>query len=309
MDDLRFSYAVVSSGLILLGFFWNNLTGFTWQYIALILSIFFANVFTFVINDFYDAEQDSLDPVKRARNMFCSPETSQLGKGVLYASLGLSIFFGGIVSPPILIIILLFNILGFVYSAPPIKLRSRRYWDWIFVFLWKGLIISAGYIYFFGIERFAGNFFIYGTLAIILLFSLIGQLDNQIRDFTVDKTNNSFHTVQHLGYGTAIILKRSLLVLFFTFSFVFCYFFELYITMILILLNGSLYYFVPSDKHHIVPDFANQWVVVLFLEHALPFFSYRQQILFSAWIVVMVALAVLHVKRKSLFEKDARLME
>ena len=42
LDDLRLSYAVVATGLILLGFFWNNLVGFNWRYVVLILSAFFA---------------------------------------------------------------------------------------------------------------------------------------------------------------------------------------------------------------------------------------------------------------------------
>lgn len=300
--DLRLSYAVVSSSLVLLGFFWNNLQDFSGMFIILVMSIFFANVFIFIVNDFYDESQDSHDPAKRIRNVFCSPETNLLGKLVLYSSLSLSLFFGGLVSIPILLIIITFNILAFFYSAPPIKLRGRPYWDWIFVFLWKGLVIASGFVYFFGTNILAGNLFIYSTLVIILLFSLIAQLDNQVRDFTVDKINKSRHTVQLLGYGVSQVLKKILLVLFFTFSFVICYYFNLYITIALIFINSSLYNFVHPTKHHIVPDFALMWIVVLFMEYSVEFFSFRQQLLFSAWIVTMVNLTILHVKRTTLFE-------
>ena len=49
--DLRLSYSVISTGLVLVGFFWNNLEGFTLNYIALIVGVFLANVFIFIIND------------------------------------------------------------------------------------------------------------------------------------------------------------------------------------------------------------------------------------------------------------------
>ncbi|MFQ5891183.1 MAG: UbiA family prenyltransferase, partial [Candidatus Methanofastidiosia archaeon] len=278
MIDLRLDYAAVSTGLVLLGFFWNNLAGFTWQYVALIVGIFFANVFIFVVNDFYDASYDFKDPVKRARNLFCSSDTKQLGKVVLYTSLGMSLFFGGIVSLQVLLIIVLFNFLAFSYSAPPIKLRNRPYWDWIFVFLWKGLIISAGYVYFFGINLFAGNFFIYGILTIILLHSLISQLDNQLRDFEVDKANNTGHSAQRLGYRASSFLKLIMLIIFFGFSFIFCYLLDLYITMTLILLNISFFYFVNPKKYSHVFDLAVIWIAALFYEHFMALFSYRQQL-------------------------------
>ena len=153
LKDLRFNYAVVSSGLILFGFFWNNLEGFDWQYVALIMSIFLANVFGYVVNDFYDSAHDFKEPVKKTRNLFCSSNTKRLGKAVLYVSLSSSLLFSAAVSPHILLIIVLFDFLAFFYSAPPIRLRNRLYWDWIFVFLWKGVIIFAGYYHFFGNYR------------------------------------------------------------------------------------------------------------------------------------------------------------
>jgi len=305
--DLRLSYAVVATGLILLGFFWNKLDGFSLRYVALIVSVFLANVFIFVVNDFYDAADDAKDPVKRARNLFCSADMQSLGKLILYASLGFSLLLGGVVSIPVFVIVVLLNFLGFSYSAPPIKLRDRLYWDWIFVFLWKGLVIAAGYVYFFGIGLVSEDNFIYGSLLLVLLYSLISQMDNQIRDFVVDKNNLTNHSVQRLGYKTASRIKRFFLTLFFGFSLVFSYVLGLYITMVLIVINISLYYFVSPSKHSYVLDFANQWVVVLFLEHFMGYYSFRQQLLFVTWIVVMIGLAVFHVKRTNLFRDETQL--
>jgi len=270
--DLRLNYAVVSSGLILLGFFWNNLNGFDWQYMALIVSTFFANVFGFVVNDFYDSTHDFKEYVKKTRNLFCSSNTKRLGKVVLYVSLSLSLLFSVVVSPNIFLIIVLFDFLAFFYSAPPIRLRNRLYWDWIFVFLWKGIIIFAGYIYFSGIILPRGPFML-GVLTMVLLSSLINQIDNQIRDFEVDKMTNTDNSVQQLGSHNASSINHILLVLFYTFSFVFCYFLGLYVTMLLILLNVSLYCFVNPSKYGYVIKFTGIWIVVLFLEHFMIYFS------------------------------------
>jgi len=300
LKDLRLNYAVVSSGLILLGFFWNKLEGFDWQYVALIVSIFYANLFGYVINDFYDAIYDDQEYGKKLRNLFCSSTTKRLGKIVLYASLSLSLLFGGIVSPQIFIIIVLFNILAFCYSAPPFKLRNRLYWDWLFIFLWKGLIIFTGYFYFFGLI-FPSDFFIGGTLMMVLLLSLISQIDNQLRDFKTDKITNADNTVQRLGTYNASSINWFLIGLFYTFSFVFCFLLGHYVTMLLILLNVIPYFFVNSSQYGNMIQFTNIWIVVLFLEHFMGYFSYTQQLLSYVWIVVMGGIALRHVKRTGLF--------
>ena len=220
---LRFNYAVISSGLVLFGFFWNNFEGFDWKYVALIISFFFANVFGFVVNDFYDSSSDSEGYSKQKRNIFCFNNTRRLGKTVLYASLVLSLLLGGLVSTSMFVIIVLFDILALSYSAPPVKLRNRPYWDWIFVFLWKGLIIFAGYSYFFGI-RFPKEPFMLVTLGIVLLPSLISQINNQIRDFEIDKITNANNSVQNLGLHNALGINRVLKISFYVFSFVLsCY--------------------------------------------------------------------------------------
>lgn len=302
MTDLRFSYAVVSSGLILVGFFWNNLQGFSLLYTMLITSVFCANVFMFVVNDFYDASDDAKDLAKRERNVFCSLDNENVGKIILGTSLVLSLGLSLGVSFPIFGIVVLFDLLAFFYSAPPIKLRNRAYWDWIFVFLWKGMIIAASYLYFFGTDLSAFTPFMGGTLIIIMLFSWIGQLENQIRDFEVDRLNNSGHSAQRLGQKASSLLKHFLLVSFFGFSLVFCYLFGLYISIVLISVNILLFFLVNPIKHSIVLELTNIWVVILFLEHFVGIYSYQQQLLFSAWIVAMAILAVIHAKRYSLFE-------
>jgi 4-hydroxybenzoate polyprenyltransferase len=299
MIDLRFNYAVVSSGLILVGFFWNNLYGFSLHYVLLIVSIFCANVFMFVVNDYYDALHDALDPVKYQRNVFCSPTKKNIGTLVLLLSVGLSLLLSLLVSIPVFIIVVLFDLLAISYSAPHIKLRNRMYWDWIFVFLWKGLIIVASYIYFFGTDVSQLTPFMFGTVFIIMLFSWISQLENQIRDFEVDKLSNSNHSTQQLGHQVSTRLQKVLLILFFVFSALFCYYMHLYITMGLIAVGIVLYYLVTIIKKSVVIELINICIVVLFLEHFMGSYNYHQQLLFSGWTIAMVLLAIIHVKRNN----------
>ncbi|MBU7043754.1 MAG: UbiA family prenyltransferase [Theionarchaea archaeon] len=304
MIDLRFNYAVISTGLILVGFFWNNLYGFSLEYVMLIVSIFCANVFMFVVNDYYDAVHDALDPVKYERNVFCSSHDSRTGKIILFSSLGLSLLLSFFVSIPIFMIVVFFNLLAISYSAPGIKLRNRIYWDWIFVFLWKGLIIIASYVYFFGMNFSRLTPFMYGTVFIIMLFSWISQLENQIRDFEVDKLSNSNHSAQQLGHKMSSYLQHILLLSFFIFSGVFCLYMDLYITIGLIAASIILYYFVTVIQKPVVMELINIWIVVLFLEHFMDTYNYQQQILFSGWIIAMIMVAIIHVKRNNSFSSD-----
>ncbi|MBU6997909.1 MAG: UbiA family prenyltransferase [Theionarchaea archaeon] len=303
LEDLRFDYAVVSSALILVGFFWNHLQGFSWQVVILVVSVFCGNVFMFVVNDYFDAPHDLRDPTKGTRNVFCSERYRQFGIAVLYTSSGVSLALAASITWAVFVPILLLNVLALLYSAPPVRLRDRMYWDWIFVFFWKGLIIAASYLYFLGV-RFTTEPFVWGSLFILLLISLHGQMDNQIRDFHVDKVSSASHTVQKLGRNTSHILKVMLLVFFFGFSILFCSFFNLYVTAALICANLSLYYFAHPEKYSHVMDFAHIWIIVMFLEHFMGNFSPQQHVLFSGWIVIMTGLALVHVKRTNLFNSE-----
>ncbi len=299
--NLRFSNAAVNTGLVLSGLFWNNMTGFDLRYLVLIFSMFFGNVFAFIVNDYYDVSADIEDPVKRVRNVFCSAEKKNLGKQILYLSLVLSIILSAWASLNTLIVMILFNVALFLYSAPPVRFRDRIIWDWVFILLWKGLIIMAGYVYLFGWTWFGNDLFISGTLSLLLLVSLIGQIQvNQLIDFEVDSKTNNMNTVQRLGRHRANLIYKFLLVIFFSIGFYLCYAFQLYFTMILILINLTLNYFVTSDKRHIVLDYSLAWILILFVEKSLPEFSINQSILIGSGIVAMFGLAFWHAKRKGL---------
>lgn len=299
--NLRFSNAAVNTGLVVSGLFWNNMAGFDLGYLVLLFGMFFGNVFAFVVNDYYDVSADFEDPVKRVRNVFCTAEMKNLGMQVLYLSLVLSIILSALASLNTLIVVILFNMALFLYSAPPVRFRDRIILDWVFILLWKGLNIMAGYVYLFGWTWFGNDLFISGTLSLLLLVSLIGQIQvNQLIDFEVDSITNNMNTVQRLGRHRASLIYKFLLVIFFSIGFYLCYVFQLYITMILILINLALYYFVTSEKRHTVLDYSLAWIFILFVEKSLPIFNIYQSTFFGFGIVVVFGIAFWHAKRKGL---------
>ncbi|MGD2072698.1 MAG: hypothetical protein PVG65_04335, partial [Candidatus Thorarchaeota archaeon] len=141
--------------------------------------------------------------------------------------------------------------------------------------------------------------FMGGTVFIIMLFSWISQLENQIRDFDVDRLSNSNHSTQQLGHQMSTHLQKILLISFFVFIEIFCYYMDLYITMGFIAVGIILYYLVTLIKKSVVIELINICIVVLFLEHFMDTYNYHQQLLFSGWTVVMILLAIIHVKRNN----------
>ncbi len=302
--NLRISNAIVPTGLILLGLFWNNLAGFGLGYLFLIFSTFFGNVFVFVVNDYYDTDADLEDPLKRMRNVFCSPTTKKAGIQVLFLSVLLSMIFAALISVNIFIIMGVLNGVYFFYSAPPVRLRDRMLWDWIFVLLWKGLIIIAGYVYIFAWTWFGNEPFIYGTLFLFLTITMIGQITiNQLSDFEVDKKTNKTNTVQMLGRHRAVLVYKALFILFFATGVVLSVYYQLYITLGLICANLALFYFVKQEKRQYILDYSLIWVVILFVERYLYLGVYNiyAQVLSGTWVVAMIGIAVIHARRKELF--------
>jgi 1,4-dihydroxy-2-naphthoate octaprenyltransferase len=200
----------------------------------------------------------------------------------------------------VLVLVVLSDVLAFVYSAPPIRLRDRRYWDWLFVFLWKGIIVFAGYYYFYGLT-WPRDLFVVGSLVVLLVPSLISQIDNQLRDFRVDHATKTPNTVQRAGARAAAVLNRLLAALFYAFSLVFCAWFGLYRTMLLVLINIALYRFVKPGKARHVVELANVWIVILFLERSAAAFAFPLRVIASVWIVAMAGFTLLHVKRARVF--------
>jgi chlorophyll synthase len=161
------------------------------------------------LNDYFDAAHDSTDEFKASQNLFVQrPGARKLVLAVTVLTFGLSavefLSFGwrG------LIILLMNFLVMWMYSAPPLRLKSRPGLDLLthalFVQTWPYLICLW-------LTRSSATQVDGILLGIFFLTSLNGQLNQQIRDFEVDtRTDTNFAT--RVGRAkTVFILKVSTL--------------------------------------------------------------------------------------------------
>ncbi len=179
----------------------------SWQLLPVVLANILAMAFAFMINDIEDAPDDANSPWKKERNVISSglltnTEASVITGLVFATSLALYAFggwktlgAGGLTL-----------VLSYLYSAHPFRLKARPVVDILsHVLMLSGLMIFSGYLIY-ATYPSAAWFPILG----VTLFSMYGQLYNQLDDFEVD---------QQAGLrNTAIVLgkRKSQLLLFFT---------------------------------------------------------------------------------------------
>jgi chlorophyll synthase len=143
--------------------------------------------FTFSINNYFDADSDRKNPRRRNINAIASGKISKRNGAYL-------IILSAIIP---LIVSFLFNfhaflfcvflvILGWIYSAPPVRLKGRLFFDIVWHFVgFVSYVIWGSFI--------AGSIGIINWLAAISIgaFSLIGQVENHIEDFEFDKESGT----------------------------------------------------------------------------------------------------------------------
>ncbi len=167
-----------------------------------LLAIFLANVFCFAINDVEDAADDAHDPAKKFRNPI-SAGIIDRGAALIFAwsSAGLSlillIHFGILTEIAAIAIITL----GFLYSYKPVRLKSVPFLDLLSHGLFLGglqslIVVSAN-----NNQITQTGFFI---IFLIFVGSLMGDINNEIRDHEVDrktsiKNTASVYNLQQLG--------------------------------------------------------------------------------------------------------------
>lgn len=204
-DAYLLTFIIASSALVLHD-------AFNWQNAALVLALVLCYWWGFALNDYYDAPYDSLDAVKGHRNFFVGQAMSErkifglslllllpiFGLFVAYGWRGILAFFVGI-----------FIMWG--YSAPPLRLKTKAGFD-----LWVHMLFVQSFPY--ALMLFVLALPLTALDAVLLLFFLLGsltaQLEQQIRDYPVDKQQESNFTVR-FGLRSSVILLRG-----FTFLFV-----------------------------------------------------------------------------------------
>jgi 4-hydroxybenzoate polyprenyltransferase len=173
--------------------------------IVIVIAISIGYAIAYGLNDFFDADYDKFDEFKSQRNYF-------VNNSVNYRKLSLILL---VLISILTFIAIQFGIRGIIvlslsffvmwaYSARPFRFKSRPGLDlvvhslfvstypyYIILFLFQTKIIEIDYL----------------ALSLMIIFSFGEQLENQIRDFTVDRlTDHNFTT--KFGIRTSMTLMK-----------------------------------------------------------------------------------------------------
>lgn len=172
--------------------------------------------YLFVINDYFDADDDKLDEKKSKRNPFCNdsfkqnPRVKFLIFSPVIIILGLSFLIS--IYAGVTTILALF--LGTFYSAPPFRFKERKFTD----FTVHGFCLG---IYFYSLGFYSiwfPNFnpFTVPVFWLVLYLSFVDaawiHLDSALVDYWVDKKGNVNTTVVSLGPEKSLIILITLLI-------------------------------------------------------------------------------------------------
>jgi 4-hydroxybenzoate polyprenyltransferase len=160
--------------------------------LRVICANFLACMFIFVINDIEDREYDALDEVKRLRNPLAGGVMQVRHANIfcwllftisllLYLSLTTVTFFYG----------LSLLLLGFFYSWKKVQLKSKPFLDLVSHGLYFGpLLLLAG----FSTSPTVVTYHIVFMCIAVFLLSIIGDINNEIRDHEVDRLSGIRNT-------------------------------------------------------------------------------------------------------------------
>ncbi|SRR5260221_7712736 len=179
--------------------------------IVTLICMLFLFLSAFIINDINDADDDAMDPKKALRNPI-SAKILTLEEAYnfffLISLIGLvPLLFVSINS---FIVGLAIFIVGYLYSAKPIRLKARVLLD----ILSHGFFLAAAQIIMF--SQLPGSVLDKATITMaiaVYIFSMGGDLYNESRDWEVDRLSGLKNTSHYLGFKTTRILSISFYVL------------------------------------------------------------------------------------------------
>jgi chlorophyll synthase len=188
-----------------------------WQTAVLALAIAVGYWFAFALNDYFDAPFDALDRHKAARNFFVHVPVP--GWVMALFSTALLVTVAAVYAQFGLLGWLFWGISCFVawaYSAPPLRLKKRPGLDLIVHAIF---VQTFPYVVSMVLIQASWALLDWVLLAILTLASLTAQLEQQVRDFTVDlQVGGTFATrmgrervVKGLRWATAVCLLIALI--------------------------------------------------------------------------------------------------
>lgn len=167
-----------------------------WRLAAVTLANIAAVAYAFMINDIEDAPDDARDPARAQKNPIASGEIGRrFGYNacrivavitlILYAFGGSWVFVIGVAT----------LLLSHLYSWRPVRLKAYPITDIVsHSLMLSGLLLLAGYFIYHDSPGI-----IWLVAAAVTLFSVYGQLYNQLRDFEMDKAAGLNNTAIILG--------------------------------------------------------------------------------------------------------------
>ncbi len=219
--------------------------------------------FGFSINDCFDTKEDRLD--KDKKNPIALKKIS-LRNGLIFSillavlGLALSTVFG----MKIFLFCLMSILIGFFYSSPPLRMKSRPWFDLISHGLFAGALLFLIPVLIFSKEL---TKFHYLIALSIFYFSVILELRNHIEDYKNDKEAGLNTTVVFLGREKSEKLLRFLAVFYPLTLFPIFFFYQQFFLLFSILTVIFLFLFQKNDHkikdYKIIDVYANLSFILL----------------------------------------------
>ena len=219
--------------------------------------------FGFSINDCFDIKEDRLD--KDKKNPIALKKIS-LRNGLIFSillvvlGLALSTVFG----MKVFLFCLVSILIGFFYSSPPLRMKSRPWFDLISHGLFAGALLFLIPVLIFSKEL---TKFHYLIALSIFYFSVILELRNHIEDYEIDKKAGLNTTVVFLGREKSEKLLRYLAVFYPLTLFPIFLFYQQFFLLFSILTVIFLFLFQKNDHkikdYKIIDVYANLSFILL----------------------------------------------
>jgi len=263
-----FGWSAISFGGFILGMTSLNLYDYLIPFIVFLISTFCIISFTFSINNYYDADSDKINPRRKDYNAIASGKISKKTGIILNISLVLiPLILSYLYRFDVFLLCIIFLTWMWLYSSPPLRLKSRPGLDIVWHFFAFILIVLWG-------SLIAGKINLINWLAALSLgaFSLIGQVENHIYDYSYDKESRTNTLAVKIGLKKTKKILTTLV------------FFHIILLIPLIILYTISYY------HSIL-------IVVIISIIGLIFFKYKRkeftkQIFFVKYFTNVIGFAV-----------------
>jgi 4-hydroxybenzoate polyprenyltransferase len=169
------------------------------SFMFFLISTFFILAFTFAVNNYYDIDTDKQNPRRASLNALASGAISkQTGKIILLLFILIPVLLSLFITWMVFLFCVLLLLLMWMYSAPPLRLKSRPGLDILWHFTaFFGLILWGAYL--------AGSISHLSLLVAVSLgfYGCFAQIDNHIHDYPYDKASRSHTFAVWLGLPTA----------------------------------------------------------------------------------------------------------